>query len=63
MEMSNVIPDKFLYRPDEAAKFLGVHVLTIYRWVREGKIISIKTRGGHNRIPKSEIYSKNISKP
>lgn len=31
-----------LYRPDEVAEILGVHVKTIRRWVQEGKIIGIK---------------------
>lgn len=53
-----MIPDKHLFRPDEAAKYLGVHVETIRRWIREGKILSIKTRGGHNRIHISEIIQK-----
>ncbi|MDD5434686.1 MAG: excisionase family DNA-binding protein [Nitrospira sp.] len=49
------IPDKYLFRPDEAAKLLDVHPLTLYRWVREEKLQVIKTPGGHNRIPRGEI--------
>lgn len=50
-----IIPDKHLFRPDEAAKLLGVHIQTIRRWIREDKLSSIKTMGGHSRIPKEEI--------
>lgn len=60
------MPDKKYFRPDEVAKYLGVHVETIRRWIREGKIKSIKTRGGHNRIHKSEILQNmpaNHNKP
>lgn len=49
------IPDKFMYRIGEAAKLLSVHPTTVRRWIQEGKLQTIKTLGGHNRIPKGEI--------
>lgn len=49
------IPGKLYFRPDEAAKLIGVHVETIRRWIREEKIQTIKTLGGHHRIPRGEI--------
>ncbi len=49
------IPDKLYYRPDEAAKQIGVHVETIRRWIREEKLQSTRTLGGHHRIPIKEI--------
>ncbi len=53
-----MIPEKQYFRPDEAAKYLGVHVDTIRRWIRDGKIRSTKTFGGHNRIHISELLQK-----
>lgn len=50
-----MIPDKNFYRPDEAARLLGVHVATIRRWIKEEKMITHKTIGGHNRIHRAEI--------
>ena len=49
------IPNKLMYRPDEAAKLLGVHVETIRRWIREEKIVTIKTCDGHNMIHRGEV--------
>ncbi|RLI99258.1 MAG: hypothetical protein DRP08_07375 [Candidatus Aenigmatarchaeota archaeon] len=34
---------------------LGVHIKTIQRWDREGKIKCYRTAGGKRRIPESEI--------
>jgi excisionase family DNA binding protein len=36
------LPEKTLLRPDEVAKFMSVHVVTVYRWADEGKVDSIK---------------------
>lgn len=38
----------------QAAKQIGVHFVTIYRWVDAGKILSI-TFGGILFIPRSEV--------
>ena len=39
----------------EAAKELGVSYPTLKQWIYRGKIRSIKTPGGHHRIPRPEI--------
>ena len=44
-----------LYTMKEASKLLGVHVKTIQRWDREGKIRCVRTVGGKRRVPESEI--------
>jgi len=44
-----------LYSVGEASKLLGVTIKTIREWDRLGKIRTIKTPGGHRRIPKEEI--------
>ena len=42
------------YDVDETATLLGKGVATIWRWIRDGKIISGKA-GNRTLIPKSEI--------
>lgn len=39
----------------EAAKLLGVSYPTLKQWIYKGKIRSVKTAGGHHRIPRDEI--------
>ena len=44
-----------LYTMKEASKLLGVHIRTIQKWDREGKIRCVRTMGGKRRVPESEI--------
>lgn len=44
-----------LLRLHEAAELAGVSYPTLKQWIYKGKIKSVKTVGGHHRIPKSEI--------
>ncbi|MGH9358142.1 MAG: TOBE domain-containing protein [Terriglobia bacterium] len=39
----------------EAAKELGISYPTLKQWIYRRRIRSIKTAGGHHRIPRSEI--------
>jgi molybdopterin-binding protein len=48
------MPGRYL-PPREAAKILGVSYPTLKQWIYRGKIRSVKTPGGHHRIPESEI--------
>jgi molybdopterin-binding protein len=41
--------------PTEAAQALGVSYPTIKQWIYKKKIRSVRTPGGHHRIPRSEI--------
>jgi len=41
--------------PAEAAKALSVSYPTIKQWIYRKKIRSVRTPGGHHRIPRSEI--------
>ena len=41
--------------PTEAAKALGVSYPTIKQWIYRKRIRSVKTPGGHHRIPRSEL--------
>ena len=44
-----------LLKPKEAAQLAGVSIVTIKRWIYEGKIKSAQTAGGHHRVPRREI--------
>jgi molybdopterin-binding protein len=44
-----------LLRLNEAARLAGVSYPTLKQWIYRGKIKSVKTAGGHHRIPRSEI--------
>jgi molybdopterin-binding protein len=48
------IVQKFL-APREAANILGISYPTLKQWIYHGKIHSVKTPGGHHRVPESEI--------
>jgi putative resolvase len=39
----------------KASKILGITTQTLRAWDREGKIHTIRTEGGHRRVPQSEI--------
>lgn len=41
--------------PAEAARLAGVSYPTLKQWIYKGKIRSVKTAGGHHRIPREEI--------
>jgi len=44
-----------LLPPREAANILGISYPTLKQWIYRGKIKSVKTPGGHHRVPDSEI--------
>src|SRR5437016_14684969 len=44
-----------LLAPREAANVLGISYPTLKQWIYHGKIKSLKTPGGHHRVPESEI--------
>ena len=39
----------------EAARMLGVSYPTLKQWIYHRKVRSVKTAGGHHRIPRSEL--------
>jgi len=47
--------EEILLTPREAATALGVSYATVKQWVLHGKLKTIKTPGGHHRIPQSAI--------
>lgn len=44
-----------LLTPAEASRELRTSYPTVKQWIYSGKIRSVKTPGGHHRIPRSEI--------
>lgn len=44
-----------LYLVRDACKVLGVSYPALKQWIYKGKIKTVKTAGGHHRIPESEI--------
>lgn len=46
-----------LLTPREAALRLGISYPTVKQWLYHGKIKSVKTPGGHYRIPEAELDS------
>jgi len=50
--MANV---DILLRPREAAAALGVSYPAIKQWILAGKLKTIKTPGGHHRIPQNAL--------
>src|ERR1700751_5382877 len=44
-----------LLAPREAANILGISYPTLKQWIYHGKIKTVKTPGGHHRVPESEI--------
>ncbi len=52
-----------LLKPREAAAALGVSYPTLKQWILAGTIHTIKTPGGHHRIPESSLKSLMKSRP
>ena len=48
-------PQPRLYPVRHACKVLGVSYPALKQWIYKGKIKTVKTPGGHHRIPEAEI--------
>ena len=58
------MPDvDILLKPREAATALGVSYPTLKQWILAGALKTIKTPGGHHRIPQSALNPLMKSKP
>ena len=44
-----------LLKLKEAAEMIGISYPTIKQWIYNGRIRSVKTAGGHHRIPTEEV--------
>lgn len=49
-----IIDTAEVYNTNEAARLLGIGYATLYRWIKDGKLIPFRI-GGRTLIPKSEI--------
>jgi molybdopterin-binding protein len=52
-----------LLKPREAAAALGISYPTLKQWILAGTLKTIKTPGGHHRIPQSALNPMLPSKP
>lgn len=44
-----------MLKPQDAARLIGVSYPTLKQWIYNEKVLSVKTPGGHHRIPRSEV--------
>lgn len=44
-----------MLKPQDAARLMNVSYPTLKQWIYLGKIRSVKTPGGHHRIPRAEV--------
>jgi molybdopterin-binding protein len=49
------MPTEKLHTARDAAKIMGISYPALKQWIYKGKIRTIKTPGGHHRIPQTEI--------
>lgn len=49
------VESKKFWTTHEAARYLCVTASTIIQWIKDGKIETIRTLGGHRRISDDEI--------
>ncbi len=52
-----------MLKPREAAAALGVSYATLKQWILTGKLKTVKTPGGHHRVPQSALRPMIPSKP
>ena len=44
-----------LLKPQDAARLMSVSYPTLKQWIYKGKVQSVRTPGGHHRIPRCEV--------
>lgn len=44
-----------LLKPRDAATVLGISYPTLKQWIYQGRLRTVKTPGGHHRVPESEL--------
>jgi molybdopterin-binding protein len=44
-----------LFTPREAAQVMGISYPTLKQWIYKRKIRTVKTAGGHHRVPEKEV--------
>jgi molybdopterin-binding protein len=53
--ISPAMPSMELFKLQDAAHTLSISYQTLKRWIYQGKIQSVRTPGGHHRIPQTEL--------
>jgi molybdopterin-binding protein len=51
----DLMPQEKLFTPREVARVLGISYPTVKQWIYKKKLRTVKTVGGHHRVPESEI--------
>src|ERR1700678_4639283 len=49
------MPTAKLFTPRDAAQVLGISYPTLKQWIYKKQIRTVKTAGGHHRIPEKEV--------
>jgi molybdopterin-binding protein len=49
------MPEHELIKPSDAARILGLSYPTLKQWIYRGKLRTVRTAGGHHRIPRAEL--------
>jgi molybdopterin-binding protein len=49
------MPISKLLSPRDASKILGISYPTLKQWIYKKKLRTVKTAGGHHRVPESEL--------
>ena len=49
-----IVDTEELYDTNEAARLLGIGYATLYRWIKDSRLIPLRI-GGRTLIPKSEV--------
>ena len=44
-----------LIKPRDAARLLGISYPTLKQWIYRGKLRTVRTPGGHHRVPRAEL--------
>jgi molybdopterin-binding protein len=44
-----------MIKPQDAARMMNISYPTLKQWIYRGKIHSVRTPGGHHRIPRAEV--------
>jgi molybdopterin-binding protein len=44
-----------LIKPSDAARMLGISYPTLKQWIYKDKVRTVRTPGGHHRIPREEL--------
>lgn len=55
MGLPNTMQAPKLLTPRDAAKVLGISYPTVKQWIYKKKLRTIRTAGGHHRVPESEL--------